>query len=411
MRKEPKIINNDNRIDVRNIKITFASIVSFFIPFVALYYQYDGLLGTMGITIAFILILITIFSGKTLCINKPFALFSLFYIIRLLANLFLGYGGTTTWLYLREIILIMLVAISALVFAKQINEDLLFRVWSVIGIIVSLMVFYQSFQIYVLKQSATPFIIGYLNERIGNWGDITNITRPSACFSEPGCVADFIAPLLIMALNRKKILLSIVLSVSTLLTTSTNGLVTVILLWGLFIVLDKEMSGVKRICIIAITTILVFIVIALPIFSATLLKLTNELSGTSNSYVRIQFGFETFSKMSFIEKIFGIPDYSIQVFRMSGRVSNHVINTLMYGYANGASMVMIRTGLIGTILWIMTLVQLFRKLRKEYIPFFITFLVMMFTNSNFYNPLSIVSYIFILFVQQNDETYRFRLKV
>ena len=106
--------------------------------------------------------------------------------------------------------------------------------------------FFHLFQLYVLKTSISPIALfpGLLSDEnmvIESYDKL----RPMSFFSEPQAFATFISIFLIIMLEEKKYLWAAVATLSILLSTSTEGLALVSIIWGVFVIFSKRSLTLK----------------------------------------------------------------------------------------------------------------------------------------------------------------------
>lgn len=373
---------------------TLTKICSVLVPIICLYWGYDGPIRTLGLTISTAVVLLCLFVERKVLVYKPFLLFSLFYIGRRLISFLIT--GDFSASAISDFFLIVIVALSIIIMSAHINKDILYKVWFVLGILVACMVLYQAFVCYVLDQRVVPFIIGPLNDTSGNWS--IGSYRPSACFSEPTVVVLFLAPLIAMALTKQRYLVGVFFSLITLLTTSTNGIISIVILWGFYFLLKSDFSKLKKIILSILMLLCAAILINLPIFADTFSKLMHELTGSSsNLYVRMIFGYDTYKQMGLCGKIFGTGYNSVRDLRLSGGINlGSVSDVSLYSYLNSIQCVLIYSGIIGLILWIKTLISMYKDVEQDYKSFLILAIVLMFCTGTFYNAVSLLVYLFLI---------------
>lgn len=113
--------------------------------------------------------------------------------------------------------------------------------------------FYQVFQLYVLRIPLNgpivlfPSILGEENIAVG-----FEIMRPMSFFAEPQGYATFISVFLIIMLEEKQYVWAAIATLSILLSTSTEGLALVGIIWALFTVISNASLWVKIAVIVAI---------------------------------------------------------------------------------------------------------------------------------------------------------------
>lgn len=398
MNSNYNILRNDSNIISQSQK---SMVVSFFVPIIGLYCQYSLFINTIGLTLAFIISIFLILKSGMIWLNKPFAFFSIFYIIRLGINFF-GPYAVFSQKTLVDWLVIIIVSFCSLELARYIDQDVLFKVWNVIGYILILIILYQSFQCYVLGTPVSIVKIGPVSSTDYVWNTVS--LRPSACFTEPAMYAIYMAPLLHMNIYRKKYFQAVMISVSLILSTSTIGIISVVVLFGADIILNKDISKRKKIVLTFLVIAGGFLAINATAFSTAFTKISNEMSGTSNSYVRVQWGYNTFSQLNWGEKIFGIMDQSIESLRLSGRIDPVVINKKMYSYANTFQIVLITSGFIGVVLWGITHFKLFNAGDYRLKIFLVLQIVLMFGSKCFFSSIALIPYIY-MFSLIDDKYY------
>lgn len=117
--------------------------------------------------------------------------------------------------------------------------------------------FYQVFLLFVLRVPLWgPIVLfpGLLGEE--NVAISDEIMRPMSFFPEPQGYATFISLFLIIMLEEKKYIWAAIATLSILLSTSTEGLVLVAIIWFLFVIFSKT-STFGKICTIIVIMLVV----------------------------------------------------------------------------------------------------------------------------------------------------------
>lgn len=105
--------------------------------------------------------------------------------------------------------------------------------------------FYHVFQIYVLHMSIGPITLFPELISDDNVVSISDRMRPMSFFAEPQGFATFISIFLIIMLEEKKYLWAAIATLSILLSTSTEGLALVSIIWGVFVIFSKRSLTLK----------------------------------------------------------------------------------------------------------------------------------------------------------------------
>lgn len=112
--------------------------------------------------------------------------------------------------------------------------------------------FYHVFQIYILHMPIGPITLFPELISDDNVASISDKMRPMSFFAEPQGYATFISIFLIIMLEEKKYVWAAIATLSILLSTSTEGLALVGIIWGLFTVFSNTSLSVKIITVVAI---------------------------------------------------------------------------------------------------------------------------------------------------------------
>lgn len=135
-------------------------------------------------------------------------------------------------------------------------------------------------------------------------------------------------------------------------------------------------------------------------FGQHMLSRTNELSTEGSSgYTRVVGGYLMFEQLSSTEKIFGIPDAE-ERFAFKKANGNYVF------YVNGMQSILLKLGYIGTFLYLLFYINIFRRAKIVSRLSIIVLLVMSLLESNYLNP-----YMALLTIIPCSELYLNRNKV
>lgn len=217
-----------------------------------------------------------------------------------------------------------------------------------------------------------PLTLGDADFDAVGWGEASAVyARSSAFFSEPAHFVQFMLPLLILELfysTDKNAKSRCILYVIVLIASSSGNALAGLLVIGLFYV----SRFIKRTNILLITCIVTFFVIFLP-FAFTKLTTTEygekmierqeelnpEQSTVSSGFIRIFRGYYIWDVMTLKEKIFGVNSTT--------RIKDKIEQCEVYFtfeendvYMNCVQTVMVQTGVVGCVLFVFSLISLWR---------------------------------------------------
>ena len=200
------------------------SLMEIFIPLFCLINQYEIAGLHLGLICVIAVVAIYFIKYREFYLYKPLFIFFLFMIVHDFFRMFITGFNTGLWVE-RVLYLLILSCIY-----KKVDEENLFRVWKIIGIIVMAGIFYQSFQVYILGQSVSTInIFPFLQSNSENY--LLGYDRPHSFFLEPAAYCTWILPLLCMCMKRKKHIWMVFISISILLSTSSTGILMTGVIW------------------------------------------------------------------------------------------------------------------------------------------------------------------------------------
>ncbi len=257
--------------------------------------------------------------------------------------------------------LVLIVCLIALVLGK-INTKAVIKVGRIVSIVASICMIVQYIAFYIfgvhlqmvatslLIPSASQWILGAQTGLAGVTGRIGNFYRPSAFFLEPAHVYIYMIPQVILLLfeekiNKKSLLMAVLISLGIVLSTSGMGIAAVFGTWVLFIAFYNEKDGnfdfkniLRKRNLIAISIIIVLFILAaiyVPFVRQAVKRIfvpgrfgKNAITG------RISKALKLVGTMGPLQWIFGVAD------------NTHGLNTHMPGMLD----VFYRHGIIGLLL-------------------------------------------------------------
>ncbi len=216
-----------------------------------------------------------------------------------------------------------------------------------------------SFKVPGLKYSNA---YGYLDTGIMGF----NGARPSSLFSERAHFAEYVTPFIAVCLFSDKIIKShrlvkaIFFSIVTISTVSGNGIIILIIEWGLYFIFFSNLKGgVKASSIILAAIVFVFAYNQLQSNEAYL-DIFNRLfaNNTGNEYLhskadyRIYRGFDLFINMPMLQKTVGVGYEHMYIFAKLNQIESiYDSSTQAYEFFNTIVQILLYFGIIGFILF------------------------------------------------------------
>lgn len=371
------------------------SLMEIFIPLFCLINQYEIAGLHLGLICVIAVVALYFIKYREFYLYKPLFIFFLFMIVHDFFRMYITGFNTGIWV---ERVLYLLILSSIY---KKVDEENLFRVWKIIGIIVIAGIFYQSFQVYILGQSVSTInIFPFLQSNSENY--LLGYDRPHSFFLEPAAYCTWILPLLCMCMKRKKHIWMVFISLSILLSTSSTGILMTGVIWLFYAFVSAGSDGkyFNSLMIVGVLIIGIGAFSNLSIFSTAFNKLTNiSVTNTSNS-VRLVLGFQLFWATPLIYKVLGIPYMNVENYMRSGKVVLRKyklsLNLSYLGFVNAVGNCMLIYGVFGLLLYL----KLYWKIWKEsdlYSKCYVlTCIISIFGQSVFWNSLFVTQFAVML---------------
>lgn len=197
------------------------------------------------------MLLVMVTRRKQLKIDK--SLIALYVVLMLVQFLQLLMPENIVSVTLNNIIMDTIFLITVICAANYVKlEELMKPYMFACGVFIAGL-FYHVFQLYVLRTPLSgpillfPGLVGEENVALG-----FDTMRPMSFFAEPQGFATFISVFLIIMLEQKQYVWAAIATLSILLSTSTEGLALVGIIWALFTVFSNTSLFVKVITVLAI---------------------------------------------------------------------------------------------------------------------------------------------------------------
>lgn len=371
------------------------SLMEIFIPLFCLINQYEIAGLHLGLICVIAVVALYFLKYREFYLYKPLFIFFLFMIVHDFFRMSITGFNTGIWV---ERVLYLLILSSIY---KKVDEENLFRVWKIIGIIVIAGIFYQSFQVYILGQSVSTInIFPFLHSNSENY--LLGYDRPHSFFLEPAAYCTWILPLLCMCMKRKKHIWMVFISISILLSTSSTGILMTGVIWLFYAFVSAGSDGkyFNSLMIVGVLIIGIGAFSNLSIFSTAFNKLTNiSVTNTSNS-VRLVLGFQLFWATPLIYKVLGIPYMNVENYMRSGKVvlSKYKLslNLSYLGFVNAVGNCMLIYGVFGLLLYLKLYLNIWKESDLYSKCYVLTCIISIFGQSVFWNSLFVTQFAVML---------------
>lgn len=318
---------------------------------------YSGvLIINLGFVVLLVLMLAEILLNKgQFFINREFLIIMALILLLNIVTGFLHMRDISIKTVMNNSASILMTTVVGAYYIKSsvVNKDKFFKLLCVIGVLCTVFIFYQ----YVMYLGGTT-VYGYipgltvdpavvddpLNVSI-SWG------RPTSFFTEPAHYAIFILPIYTLTLYRRKFLLSALFVAGLIISTSSTGLMGILVITGIFIIRERKIPLVIK-WIFAIIGVVIVLQLLPTIDQSGILEKVKFVNLASN--VRVFGTLQYFNYFGVKELFFGVglnqlANYMKQFTRED--ISN---------YASAVVFAFFSFGILGGALWSYYMVRLFR---------------------------------------------------
>lgn len=237
--------------------------------------------------------------------------------------------------------------------SDKFDKDKLYKALKWVSLISTLFLCYQyigyNFLGVVIKGN-----ISFLELNDIGFGSI-EYGRPSSFFLEPAHYAIYMAPIYAIALSKKEYIFSGIIIIGLLLSSSTTGIIIILAIPFNIFILNNNKNLVKKLLII-VALILLGLVILSNVSDSFFTKISIEGLRVNT---RIGKPITYLLNFSFLEWFFGIG---------LNRLDNFLLlqgYELATNYANSILFAIISFGLVGGSIWIIFLVNLYKKTKSK----------------------------------------------
>ena len=306
-------------------------------------------------------------------VPRKLKLFFCFWILSIIIS-----AGWTGLSALRPLLGVVHSYLFYLLLFDKTDVTLLLKYYRIFAIIAIIFFFLQEFTYITIGTRISGIIPGLnLVSEVGDSSDFVESQlygrRSSSFFSEPAHLAQFLLPLLSVELLGNKVkkfsVLTVLILLALLILQSGNAMFGLVVILSVYIV--KRLSERKSIKTILGTA---FIVAAIGVGAVyyistekgqALLDRQDQLSMTdyesgASGFVRIYRGYFVYKNLNVVEKIIGVNDFGV----LRTRIKTSEVGFMFDEddtYFNAVQYVMIHTGIIGLLLFVYFLADLWRN--------------------------------------------------
>lgn len=200
--------------------------------------------------------------------------------------------------------MLLFMFISVYYTSKEINVEFFQKTLLFLGVLFSAVVLIQAFY-FLIKNESISFLLPLETDLEENVDSIQFNGRPNSVFQEPAHFAIFMIPLLYTALNKKKIWLTVLFTVSIFLSTSTYGLMLTMIIYLIYALRNKN-GKIYFFLILIFCALLFFFFYDFfqAVLNTNINKTQESMDLTGNT--RFMGGIESVEFMDFFQNLLGI---------------------------------------------------------------------------------------------------------
>lgn len=311
-------------------------------------------------------------------LKSPFFWFILYIICGSMLSSITQYYASIADIIIRSIRYIFYILCAFFISSIFFDFDYFIKGYKKVAIFATVFIIVQTllfkFKGYVLMGTIPGLEVnnpGYSEEAINNL--YTYFYRPSSIFLEPGYYAQYITPYLAYTLFtrnktfKSKFIEALYLTVGLMLSTSGQGIIIGLFIWGIWFMAGFYNSKSKKINLIFIIGLLgfivsIFFILRIPIIERSIDRLFGSPTASSSS--RIFRGFAIFEQLAPIYKVIGVG---------YGNVGTYIIHNNIYTiydtgflqseYMNSISYILVNLGVIGFMIMVWMFIFLWKNTR------------------------------------------------
>lgn len=371
--------------------IDHGTFLDYFLPLIYIFSFYDLKISSLGMLIMYFYTAykFVFFQKKKVYIPKWLFIFML-YLLSTQFIIFFCYGGidnSRIFNIISAILMIFIIAVNM----NSLNKRVFLKNYIIIAFIASVFIIIQSVQINVMHQNVKQIMLLPF-EINSEWYSVG--IRPMSFFPEPQAYATFILPLIIILMEEKKKFLVILFSFAIVISTSSLGILSVLIIF-IYYLLSSNMNIKQKIMILFFIMIGIFITLNLPAFKFAIDKILNT---DFINNVRLTRGLTVFSKLEFLQKMFGIGYNNLGYFlQQAFIILNDDLSHVMKNpaYVTSVYEILIYFGVCGFYFYLLMFISFLKQ--KKYRILIILLLILSFAQTIFFNA----SWIFYMLIYLN----------
>lgn len=276
---------------------------------------------------------------------------------------------------------------------SEVNPTSLYKVYSIVGIVALIILYIQWLMLFTNNILPTPIkLLPVSSDTYHAWQGA--YYRPSSLFSEPQGYASYMLPLLIMSLNKKNIIFSLLIILSIIFSGSTTGIILsgVVLVYYLF---HMKKHRALTIPIIGFFSIIIYMQ-STDVFSSQRSKIA---AINYENDIRLVKGFQIFSIFNNTEKLLGIGYGPNKISEFNSYHRRQLLNKNIIdlgGYVTTVSGILISYGIIAGMIFFLVLYRMYKYEDTSLRIFLIVILIASFGQTLLFNAIFLFYYIIYL---------------
>ncbi len=388
-----------------------------FFPVIMILLQYKAPILSYGAIICLVFVILLVLKYRILSFDRELLLLCGLIIIQQFLLILIGKMNLTLFVSNTCMILTVCLSSALSIFATN-NIDStknMYRYFSRIGYFFALVVIAQVIYGTITGErvSAIP-ILPLTDEQLINWG-VYSFSRPSGFFSEPSAYVSFLTPFLVLSIDRKDYKLSILLTITFLLSSSTQGIAVILLLWGYYFVISNNVSTNHKVMLGVLVILSIFFFLYSDVMidarekvssiffsfsDARNLNMSNEFSYTN--YLRIFKGWDTYFELPLGDQITGVGMNNFSYYQSLGKVgfswhSVFSVDNSNSNYFSSISGVLIECGIFVGLYYYFYLAKKIRDSSAGTRLLVISFVLQSFVGNMFFNSI-FMYYVLCLYI-------------
>lgn len=364
--------------------------------------QYEIIIGTpLGQSLLLIMNMVFLFKKNKVIFHKELLFLILFVYFHSFILLVIQPNYLDSIILLKNLYRISFYFINIFFLLTFIKRELLEKAYFFISIILTFVIFIQAFQYYVIGTSPFTGKLSFLVFSFDNpsWGSIDY--RFNSLFSEPSAFGAYIIPMIVINLNKRKILSAFLMSIAVLLSTTTLGISGLFLVFAILIINLIKKSKREKIYIY-LTLIILAIIIYLFFFTDAFEYARNKLLHINVFHERLGKGFYMLVIEPLKMKFLGSGLANVNNAFLS---NNLYFDRLIHGtyevtreFTNSLTYAFLAFGIVGGVAHLAIIFDFIKKIKIDYIAIPLFFLLFITVSQSFFNAawvnLAIISYLY-----------------